>query len=256
MLADIGVIGQKFILVFFRVISILWLLPLFSARSVAAGYKAGTGLLIAFLLMDTAVMTGAPVSDPYLLLLLVMKEIFIGLTVGFVVRILFMTVYVAGELISLQAGFGFARFMDPYTNTQVSELSQLLNILTLMIFFAMDGHHIVIKGLAQSFKDLPLGGAALKGPLFEYLVEATGKVFSLGLKVGAPLVITLFLVEISMGILSRMIPQVQAFVEGMPLKIMITLAMFSFSLSILVPIIAGFFKGMETEIPRILKMMV
>jgi len=115
---------------------------------------------------------------------------------------------------------------------------------------------MVIRGLILSFKEIPLGNASLKGPLFEYLIQMTGKVFSLGLQIGAPIIITLFLVEISLGMLSRMVPQINVFVEGMPLKIMITIAMLSFTLSLLVPLIGSLFKGMDNEIPKIIRLMV
>jgi flagellar biosynthesis protein FliR len=256
MVYDIGLQGQKFILVFFRVLSILWLLPLFSSRSISVSYKAGLGLLISFLVLEYASLSGAPLENPYLLLLLVIREVFIGITIGFFIRVLFTTVFVAGEVAALQAGLGFARFMDPYTNTQVSEISQILNLLALMVFFAVDAHHMVIRGLILSFKEIPLGNAGLKGPLFEYLIQMTGKVFSLGLQIGAPIIITLFLVELGLGMLSRMVPQINVFVEGMPLKIMVTIAMLSFSLSLLVPLIGGFFKSMDSEIPKIIRLMV
>jgi flagellar biosynthetic protein FliR len=256
MLEDIGATGQKFILVFFRVASVLWLLPIFSARSISVPFKAGVSILIAFLMLDFVNMGDITFSDPYFMMLLVLKEIFIGVTIGYSVRLLFTTVQVAGEMVALQSGFGFARFMDPYTNSQVSELTQIMNILTLMIFFAIDAHHTILKGLLVSFRELPLGGASLKGPLVDYLITITGKVFSLGLKIGAPLIITLFLVELSLGILSRMIPQINVFMEGMPLKILITISILAFSLSILVPAIAGLFKGIDGEFLRTIRLMV
>ncbi len=257
MLNDIGLSGQKLILIFFRVASVLWLLPMFSAGSISVAYKACLSLLISLFMFDLVAPGNAALgSDPYFLALLVMKEIFIGITIGFFVRVLFMTVQVAGEVVAIQSGMGFARFMDPYTNTQVSELSQILNILALMIFFSVDAHHIVLRGLFLSFKELPLGGATFKGPLMEYLIQMTGKIFSLGLRIGAPLIVTLFLVELSLGILSRLVPQVNVFVEGMPLKIMVTIAMLSFALSLITPLLADIFKSMEGEIPRIIRSMV
>ena len=164
MVYDIGLQGQKFILVFFRVLAILWLLPLFSARAISVGYKAGLALLLSFLILEYAVLGGAPLDNPYHLLLLVIREVFIGITIGFFVRVLFTTVYVAGEIAALQAGFGFARFLDPYTNTQVSELSQILNLLALMVFFAVDAHHMVIRGLIMSFRRFPSAMQGLKDP--------------------------------------------------------------------------------------------
>jgi flagellar biosynthesis protein FliR len=254
---DIGLPAQKLVLIFFRVASILWLLPMFSGKSISLGFKACLSAAIAILVFEDVSLTNVPplAGDPYYLALLVIKEILLGLAIGFFVRILFSTVYVVGEVVALQAGLGFAKFMDPYTNTQVSEISQTLNILALMVFFSLDAHHMVLRGLFLSFQELPLGGASLKGPFVEYLIHITGRVFTLGFKIGAPLIVTLFLVEISLGLLSRMVPQINIFVEGVPLKIMITIAMLSLSLSLLIPLIADLFKGMEGGIPRIIRFM-
>ena len=256
MIGDIGLAGHKIILIFFRVAGVFWLLPIFSGRSIPAGYKAGLSLLIALLMFENVPLSNVPLADPYYLALLVVKESIIGLTIGFFVRVLFTSVYVAGEMAALQAGLGLARLMDPSMGTQVTELSQILNLLALLIFFSTDAHHIVLRGLFLSFKEVPLGAASFKGPLFEYLIQMTGKVFSMGLRIGAPLIVTLFLAELSLGILSRLVPQVNVFVEGMPVKIMITVAMLSFSLSLLVPLLSGMFKGMDGEIPRIIRLMV
>jgi flagellar biosynthetic protein FliR len=182
--------------------------------------------------------------------------VFIGITIGFFVRVLFAAVYVAGDIVSLQSGFAFARFMDPINMTQSSPVEQFLNILTIMIFFAIDAHHTIIQGLAASFKILPVGAVTLRYPLLTYLTDTTGKVFSVGLKIGAPVIVTLVLVELSLGMLSKMIPQINIFVEGVPVKILVTLSMFLLSLGIIVPGIAGLFRNMDTEILKILRLMV
>ncbi len=256
MLEDIGAAGQKFILIFFRTASVLWLLPIFSARSISVPFKAGVSILVSFLMVDLVNLGDVTIGGPFHMMLLVFKETLIGITIGFCVRLLFSTVQIAGEMVGLQAGFGFARFIDPYTNTQISELTQIMNILALMIFFAIDAHHIVLLGLASSFKELPLAAASFKGSLVDYLVVATGKIFSVGFKIGAPLIIILFLVELSLGILSRLIPQVNVFIEGMPLKILISIMVLSLSLGIIVPVIAGLFRGIGAEFFKTIKFMV
>ena len=256
MLADIGANGQIFILVFFRVASVIWLLPIFSSRNLSVPFKAGVSLLIAFLLFDKVAADSVVTADAYAIFLLLLKETFIGLTIGFFVRTLFMVVYAAGEVISLQSGFAFARFMDPTSMSYMSILEQFGNVLAIMIFLALDAHHILLSGLAASFQQVPLGALAIKANIFQYLIEATGKLFSVGLQIGAPVIVTLFLVELALGLLSRMIPQINVFVEGIPLKIIIALFMLSLSLNLIVPVLAGIFKGMDVHILRLFRMMV
>jgi len=253
---DINISSQKFILVFFRVASILWLLPLFSSRSVSVPFKAGLSLAISFLLYDLVSVNNALGSDPYYMLLLILKEIFVGLTISLFVRVLFSIVYAAGEVSALQTGFGFARFMDPLSMTQVSVLEQFINILTVIVFFAIDAHHILIKGISLSFKELPVGSIVLNNSLFHYMSNLISRIFSMGLRIGAPLIVTLFIVDLALGLLSRMIPQINIFVEAMPMKILITFAVLSFSMGFMTTSIANIFRTMDMEILKIMRLMV
>jgi flagellar biosynthetic protein FliR len=246
---------QKLMLIFVRTLSMMWLIPLFSSRMVSGIFKAGLSVLIAFLLFDSVKTGSLSGNDPVSSLLLVMKEVFTGVTIGFFVRILFLAVNVAGEIISLQSGFSFARFMDPFSMVQMSIMEQVTNLMAMMIFFAVDAHHMLIKGLAVSLKELPIGAAALDPPLLQYLINTTGKIFATGLRIGAPVIIALFLVDLSLGILSRMIPQVNVFVEGVSMKILITVIIFSFSLAVIVPGIVSLFKGLDTEFLKIIRIM-
>ena len=255
---DIGIEAQKFMLVFFRIVSVLWFIPLLSSRFVSAIFKAGLSLLIAFLLYSSVNIAVSldVLSDPFSFLLLTLREVFIGVTIGFIAKIIFSSISVAGDIMSLQAGFSFARFMDPFTMTQVSVLEQVKNLLAIMIFFAIDAHYIVFLALSASFTELPIGAAALREPLLHYVINATARVFSLGFKIGAPIIVTLFLVELAFGMLSRMIPQVNIFIEGVPIKILITTIMLIVSLGVTVPVIAGLFKGMDNDFIRVFRLMV
>jgi len=247
---------QRFLLIFTRVVAVLWLLPLFSSRAVSVPFKAGLSLLIAYLLFDAMAIGQSLSSDPYLMLLFVFKEVFIGLAIGFSVRVLFVAVNVAGEIISIQSGFSFARFMDPTSMSQVTVIEQIKNLLAMLLFLATDAHHILIKAMVSSFKDVPIGTVTMQQSFFQYLITATGKVFVTGFKIGAPIIVTLLFVEIALGMLSRMIPQINIFIEGVPLKILVTVAMFSLSLGVIAPVIVNMFRGMDGEILRVFMMMV
>jgi flagellar biosynthetic protein FliR len=247
---------QRFLLIFTRVVAVLWLLPLFSSRAVSVPFKAGLSLLIAYLLFDSMAIGQSLSSDPYLMLLFVFKEVFIGLAIGFSVRVLFVAVNVAGEIISIQSGFSFARFMDPTSMSQVTVIEQIKNLLAMLLFLATDAHHILIKAMVSSFKDVPIGTVTMQQSFFQYLITATGKVFVTGFKIGAPIIVTLLFVELALGMLSRMIPQINIFIEGVPLKILVTVAMFSLSLGVIAPVIVNMFRGMDGEILRVFRMMV
>jgi flagellar biosynthetic protein FliR len=233
-------------------ISMIWLLPLFQSRSISAGYKAGLSLIVTFLLFQS-VSTPDLHGDGYLLLLSILKELLIGLSVGFFVRILFSMVSAAGELVSMQAGLSFARSMDPALMASVTVLEQFKSLLAIMIFLGIDGHHIVLKSLAASLKEVPPGSIVVKPALFQYIVGSTGKLFAASLRICAPVVVALFLVELALGILARMIPQVNVLIEGASMKVLIALTVLALSLNLIVPVIGGLFRGMDVEILKIIR---
>ncbi|MCX8111567.1 MAG: flagellar biosynthetic protein FliR [Syntrophorhabdaceae bacterium] len=256
MTPDLSTDIQRFVLIFFRILSILWLLPIFATRAISMPYKAGLSLILSYIIFEF----GGPRMDvPYntiYLAVLILKEIFIGLTISFFVRALFMMVFAAAEMASLQVGFSFARFMDPITMSQVSVLEQFKNLLTILVFFAIDAHHTLIRSIFVSFKEIPLGGVALNNNLLSYIIQMTGRIFSVGLKISAPLTVTLFIVELALGLLSRLIPQINVFIEGLPVKVLIAMLVLSFSLSITVTAITALFNGMEPEILKIMRFLV
>ncbi len=252
---DIGLEAQKFVLVFVRVTAILWLLPLFQSRSVSVTYKAGLALIIAFLLFPSV---SAPDlrGDGYLMLLAVGQEMLIGLSIGFFVRVLFAMVSAAGEVISMQSGLSFARSMDSSQMASVTVIEQFQSLLAMMIFLGIDGHHTVIKGISTSLRQVPPGSIVVRPELFQYLVGSVNGLFSASLRICAPVVATLFLTDLALGILARLIPQVNVFIEGASIKILITLGLLAISLNLIVPVVAGLFRNMDSEILRIFRYVV
>jgi flagellar biosynthetic protein FliR len=180
----------------------------------------------------------------------------VGLSIGFFVRLLFAMVSAAGELVSMQSGLSFARSMDPTLAVSATVVEQFQSLLTTLIFLGIDGHHIVLKGLARSLREVPPGSIVIRPALFQYMVESTGGLFAASLKICAPVVVTLFLVDLAMGILARLIPQVNVFIEGASIKVLLVMVVFAVSLNLIVPVIGGLFRGMDGEILKILRCVV
>ena len=246
----------KFVLVLFRIVAVLWLVPVFPSRSISIPFKVGFSMLVAFLLVNIVPATQPFGTDPYVLALLIAKEVMIGFVIGFVIRLMVAAVQAAGEIISLQSGFAFARVVDPGGfGQQTTVLDQFYYLLAMMIFFAMDAHHMLIAAVVRSFQELPLGAASFSEGTLGYLVASTGKVFALGLRIGAPVIVALLLVEVSLGLLSRLIPQMNIFVEGLPLKVFITLTLIALSLGFVAPAIADLFRTMNSEMGRLMRLL-
>lgn len=241
-------------LVFVRVLSAFWLLPLFESRSISAGYKGLVSLFIAFLLFQTVPFPDS--ATGVVMPVAIAKEILIGLAFGFFVRVIFAMVSAAGELMAMQSALSFARALDPTTMSSVTVLEQFKSLLTIMIFLGIDGHHVLLRALAVSFREIPLASVSVRPELFQYAISATGKLFGASLKICAPIVVTLFLVDLALGMLARMIPQVNVFVEGASIKILIVIGMLAVSLNLIVPVIASLFKGMDAEFLKIIRWLV
>ncbi|MGD0234802.1 MAG: flagellar biosynthetic protein FliR [Syntrophorhabdales bacterium] len=245
----------KYILIYFRVMAILRLYTDFSMKGQSNLFKVSFSLIMAFLITGVVSYPGELAGDGYAMLLAILREVLIGLSIGFAVRLLFAVIQATGEIVGFQTGFGFARMVDPFSSAQVSILEDFLYMLSLMIFFATDAHHIIVRGIYASFKELPLGTATVTSGLFNYFVTASGRIFGLGLKFGAPLVVALFLIELSLGLLSRMIPTMNIFVEGLPVKVFVSLTILSLALSFMVPALGSLFKGIDAEFLKVLRLL-
>jgi flagellar biosynthesis protein FliR len=150
--------------------------------------------------------------------------------------LLFTGIQMAGQIIDIQIGFGLVNVIDPAGGQQVSILGQFYYLIAMLFFLAVDGHHALIKALGDSFTLLPAGGigwldqAAKAGPL---LAGFFTKLFVIAFQVAAPSVAVLFLTNLSMGLLSRTIPQMNVFIVGMPLNIIVGLLVTFLSLRLL-----------------------
>lgn len=146
---------------------------------------------------------------------IVIEQMLIGVAMGLVMRLTFTTVEMAGDLIGLQMGLGFASFFAPDTGTNTMVLSRLLYMFALLLFLALDGHLIELEILASSFASLPIG-QPLDASAGKLLAGYASTIFASGLLLALPLVATLLIVNLSMGILNRAAPQLTVFSVGFP----------------------------------------
>lgn len=254
MILDVGFINIKFVLIFFRVLSVLWLVPLLSSRTVSIIFKAGFSLIVSLAAFEHVHFDTKDYETVWILGA-IFKEVLLGISISFIVRIVFSAIYAAGDVMAIQTGLSFARFMDPTMMAQISVIESFKNLLAVIIFFTIDAHHILIRGLFRTFEEIPLGIFVMKQPVLSFLIDISGRIFILALKIGAPVIVVLLLVELMLGLLARMVPQMNIFIEGLPLKILIAFVVLSFSLGFTVPYIGNIFFGIEKEMAKIIRLM-
>lgn len=246
---------QALFWVFLRVSILLFLLPLFGARGVPTLWKVGLSILMALVLAPVVPM---PVILPESMVDVVtgvLAEIIMGVVLAFGARILIASVELAGQFMGFQMGFSMARAIDPQDGSQSTTLSQFLYIFTILIFLAMDGHHLFIGALVKSFHLVPPCSFHPDPSLFRLLIHTSGEMFLVGLKISAPILIALFLSNLCLGIVARTVPQMNILMIGFPLNISIGLILFGLTLSNLPPYIGDLSKGLGQLLLRMLRLM-
>ncbi|MEK7703269.1 MAG: flagellar biosynthetic protein FliR [Nitrospirota bacterium] len=166
-----------------------------------------------------------------------LSEITIGMVIGFGARIIFAAVELGAEVAGMQIGFGVANAFDPISNQQVSLMRQIYMAIAALIFLAIYGDHVVLRAMALSFEVVPASGFTIKGPLIEQIIRMGSNIFILGMKIAAPITVALLLAQIAMGVISRVVPQIQVFMFSFPLTIGIGLIVFGLSMSLYVSLL-------------------
>jgi flagellar biosynthetic protein FliR len=156
-------------------------------------------------------------------MLAMLTEAALGATLALGILLAFAAFSFAGTLLDIQIGFGMASVFDPVTHRQLTVLTNAFNQLAVLMFFLLNGHHALLRGIAFSLERFPIGHPWSIEPVFTVLMKKVGSVFGLGFALAAPVVCCLLLVEFALGVISRNMPQMNMFVVGVPAKIAVGL---------------------------------
>lgn len=210
-----------FLLVLVRLTSFFMTAPVFSYKTIPAQFKIG--FAVAFALIITMTL------DPHQHVqfngdypLLIIKEAIVGLAIGFTAGLLFNAVQIAGAFIDLQMGLSIANLIDPNSGAQTPLSGQFLYIIMIVFFFTVDAHHMLLNGIFYSYQMIPIDKMTLPlfdGPSTQMIVQLFVKMFAVAFQMALPIVGSLFLVDVAVGIVARTVPQLNVFVVGLPLKI-------------------------------------
>ena len=240
---------QIFLLIVMRVAFILFMMPLLGAINVPVLAKAGLTLTVSLILLPVVQIHPALFpSEPLQFLFLMIFECLIGFILGLSIKILFASIQLAGEFAGFQMGLAMAQIVDPQSGVDATLMAQFYYFLALLIFLSVNGHYWFFKAVVQSFRLLPPGGLELHEGLYRYFVSLSGKMFLIGIKISAPVMAILILTQVAMGIIAKMVPQMNMLMTSFPLTIGLGMIFIGLSLELLVPYLSGFFdesgKGM------------
>lgn len=244
-----------FLLIFVRTLSLLAVAPIFSYSVIPIQIRISISIFLALALFPALKNTLPKMNLDFLSFVIAgLIEVFIGLFIGFACSLIFYGMQLAGELIGFDIGFNVATLFDPENGTS-GVTGLFLYYVSLLIFLILNGHHFIFESLKLSYESVPISGITLSDGLYKQLFKICASIFVIGIKIAAPIIITMFLTNIALGILSRVVPQMNIFMVGFSLKIAVGIAI----LMIIFPFIFFIFKKLlmnfEYDIVELVRMM-
>ena len=243
---------QAFLVLVSRIGGLLAALPVFSGRTIPIKVKLGLVLTLSLMLAPSIPMPTVSL-DPVVLAGGMLSEITIGVTIGLAVRLMFGALEVAGELLGIQMGFGAVHLFDPTTSHQTPMIAQFFTMLASLIFLSLNAHLFAMATIIHSYEAIPAFGAHLSSHLGEEILLLSQRMFTIGLKLSAPVLITILLINVLMALLGRAVPQVQVFVLSFPITIAGGLLVLSLGMPFTVALIGSEFEQLQLTIEALLR---
>lgn len=245
-----------FLLIFVRAVSFFVTVPIFSYRNVPALMKIGLAFFLALIMYFTLQPDGIKINEMFLLL--VFKEALVGLSIGLIAMILIYAIQMAGGFIDQQMGFAIANIVDPQTGIQSPLIGKYMYNFSIILLLAMNAHYMLIDGIVYSYQWIPLQDWLIpfgSGGVAKLATKTLGTMFVIAFQMAIPVVGSLFLVDIALGIVARTVPQVNVFIVGMPLKILIGFMVLMIILPVFMMLVQQLFEEMVTAMRDLMQLL-
>ena len=230
-----------------RVTAIIMIVPIFSGRGIPVKIRIALAGFTAAAITPTI----PPISFESLSLIQVIvvmgSEVIFGILLGFVARIFFYALDLAGSLIATQMGLMMSNDFNPYQEEQMSLPSILLYHLAVFLFFSLNLHHWFFIGVYQSYDTVPIGTGSVTMELTESLIGWTGSIFLIGVQIAGPIVAISFVLLLVFSFLGRAVPQMNVFSESFSVRIIVGLLMFGITCDLMADQISNYLRGIPKD---------
>jgi len=245
-----------FLLLTIRIGAIVLSLPLLNSRNIPAQLKVMLILMLSVALYPL-VQTQQVVIPQRLghLGLVVVSEMLIGLTIGFVAQILFAGIQLGGEIISQQMGLNFATIFDPQNAHQVSLIAHFQDVLAMLLFLSGSAHHWFIIAMAESLQSIPLGALSASGAVLPVILTLLGKACVIAIQLAAPVSIALLLATLALGVIARLVPQLNVFMLSFPATLGLGMVMLALALPALMGGIQLAFGQLGNDLVQVIRVL-
>lgn len=234
------------LLVLARLTSFMVSAPFFSTRTTPNLLKVGLGALLTLLILPTLPsMDNLPV-DMLSYSFWLVKEVLVGLVLGYAANLTFTAVRIAGGLVDWQMGFAMATLLDPSNQSNNTLIGQFVYLLQILLFLAVDGHHMLLMGISYSYSQIPVTAAMFNTGFVLAIVKIFIEMFSLGVRIAAPFMVVFLFCDLALGIIARSVPQLNVFIISFPLKTALGLV----TMVAILPLMAVFVNHVISEMER------
>ncbi len=239
---------QIFLICAARVAALMASLPIFSSGQAPAAIRSGLAIVLSVLLFPVLEpFIPAHSFEPITLAILVTNEALIGVMIGMVARFIFTAAEFGGTVVGYQMGFAAANVFDPQNQRQISLMSQFQNVFAILIFLALDAHHIFLRTIVESYRIFSPGLIDFGGESIPYFIQLAGSMFVLGVKFSAPVLAVLLLSGLILGIMARIFPQLNVFMLSFPLNIGLAFVVMGLTLNLVASMLGQEFNALEAR---------
>lgn len=235
----------SYLLILTRISAFFVTVPLFSYRAIPAMHRVLLAAILAWMMVYAIEIPVLEVDGFYIMLII--KEVTIGLSLGLIAYMIMAAIQIAGGFIDFQMGFAVANIIDPQTGAQSPLLGQFFNSLALLLLLVLNGHHLLLDGIFYSYQFLPIDA---EWPAFgseqtaTFLIQTFAALFGIAFQMSIPIVATLFLVDLALGITARTVPQLNIFVVGFPIKISVSFIVLLTMMAVMINLMQKLFEMM------------
>jgi len=252
-----------FFFVFIRVSSLMIFVPLFGDKAIPINVKILLAVAVSWVCFPILWASGMRINPDFYqstfsISSIMAQEIFLGVCIGFISRWVFDAAMFSGQLAGNAMGLSMASVLDPQTESQTIPLSEIKYILTLMLFLAGDGHLLLLKIINDSFQILPIGAAsffARHKEVVSFLIEMSAEILLLSVKLAAPVIVIILMVNITFGLISRAVPQMNVFAVSFGANILIGLFVVIISFPTFTNLISSAFDGYAAHIIKFMELL-
>lgn len=233
---------------------ILFLLPFFGGKTIPNPVKAALLLVLSLAVWPQLSFPGELMPTGWNIVIMFLGELILGLMLGLIVNFLFGAVQFGGQIIGFQMGFAMVNVVDPITGASNAVSAHFLYMCTMLTFLVLNGPLYLLNAIALTFKYIPPGGLLLTPELSTSLIKFSNIMFTLGIRIAAPVMAALFLVDLSLALISRTAPQMHVLVLGFPIKISVGFFFLGFIFTIMTAYVGDFLQQLTPLYDSILKM--